>query len=80
MTWVPVEIMHYLVLRQRIKFDFWSLIETLFGFLAGLFLGTFIGRLLLGFNGQLIGSLVGVIVATSIAKWLTIRRQIDKTF
>ncbi|MEO1761002.1 MAG: protein kinase [Cyanobacteria bacterium J06629_18] len=79
-TWVPVEIMHYLVLRQRIKFDFWSLIETLFGFLAGLFLGTFIGRLLLGFNGQLIGSLVGVIVATSIAKWLTIRRQIDKTF
>ncbi|AFY58987.1 serine/threonine protein kinase [Rivularia sp. PCC 7116] len=78
-TWVPVEIMHYLVLRQRIKFDFWSLIEILFAFLTGLFLGTFIGRLLLGFNGQLIGSVIGVIATTSIAKWLTIRRQIEKT-
>jgi len=78
-TWLPVEIMQWLVLRQRIKFNFWSLIETLFGFLAGLFLGTFTGRILLGFRGQLVGAVMGVIGATSIAKWLTIRRQIDKT-
>ena len=78
-TWIPVEIMQYLVLRQRIKFNFWSLIETLFAFLAGLFLGTFTGRILLANRGQLVGAVIGIIGATSIAKWLTLRRQLDNT-
>ena len=78
-TWVPVDIMQWLVLKQRIKFNLWSFIETLFAFLAGLFIGTFSGRFLLGSGGQLVGALVGVIAGTSIAKWLTIRRQIKKT-
>ena len=78
-TLVPVEIMQWLVLRQRIIFNFWSLIETLFGFLTGLFIGTFTGSILFGHNGELLCAVIGVIGGTSIAKWLTIRRQIDNS-
>ncbi len=77
-TLVPVEIMQWLVLKQRIIFNFWSLIETLFGFLIGLFIGTFTG-MLFGFKGQLLCAVTGVIGGTSIAKWLTIRRQIHNS-
>ena len=79
-TLVPVEIMQWLVLRQRIIFNLWSLIETLFGFLIGLFIGTFTGRILFGSEGELLCAVIGVIGGTSIAKWLTIRRQIDNSF
>ncbi|MEM7713550.1 MAG: protein kinase [Cyanobacteria bacterium P01_A01_bin.68] len=78
-TLVPVEIMQWLVLRQRIIFNLWSLIETLFGFLIGLFIGTFTGRILFGSKGELLCAVIGVIGGTSIAKWLTIRRQIDNS-
>lgn len=74
-TLVPVEIMQWLVLRQRITFNFWSLIETLLGFLTGLFIGTFTGRILFNFEGQLLCAALGVIGGTSIVKLLTIRRQ-----
>lgn len=76
----PQEIMQWLVLRQRIKFNFWSLIETLFGFLAGLFIGTFTGKILFGSDGELVGAVIGLIGGTSVAKWLTIRRQIENTW
>ncbi|MGB3655786.1 MAG: serine/threonine-protein kinase [Rivularia sp. (in: cyanobacteria)] len=75
-TLVPVEIMQWLVLRQRIIFNFWSLIETLFGFLIGLFVGTFTGMTLPGSKGQLLGAAIGVIGGTSVAKLFTIRQQI----
>ena len=78
-TLVPVEIMQWLVLKQRIIFNFWSLIETLFGFLTGLFIGTFTGSILFGSKGELLCAVIGVIGGTSIAKWLTIRRQIDNS-
>lgn len=78
-TLVPVEVMQWLVLKQRIIFNFWSLIETLFGFLTGLFIGTFTGSILFGHKGELLCAVIGVIGGTSIAKWLTIRRQIDKS-
>ncbi|MEM1392816.1 MAG: protein kinase [Cyanobacteria bacterium P01_D01_bin.116] len=79
-TLVPVEIMQWLALKQRIIFNFWSLIETLFGFLTGLFIGTFTGSILFGHHGELLCAVIGVIGGTSIAKWLTIRRQIDNSF
>ncbi len=78
-TLVPVEVMQWLVLKQRIIFNFWSLIETLFGFLIGLFIGTFTGSILFGDYRELLCAVTGVIGGTSIAKWLTIRRQIDNS-
>ena len=74
-TLVPVEIMQWLVLRQRIIFNLWSLIETLFGFLIGLFIGTFTGRISFDYGGQLLCAALGVIGGTSIVKLLTMRRQ-----
>jgi hypothetical protein len=65
-TLVPVEIMQWLVLKQRILFNFWSLIETLFGFLTGLFIGTFTGSILFGFKGELLCAVIGVIGGTSV--------------
>ena len=79
-TLFPQEIMQWLVLRQRIKFNFWSLIETLFGFLSGLFIGTFAGKILFGSYGEWLGAVIGLIGGTSVAKWLTIRRQIENTW
>ncbi len=74
-TLVPIEIMQWWVLRQRIVFNFWSLIETFLGFLTGLFIGTFTGRILFDYGGQLLCAALGVIGGTSIVKLLTIRRQ-----
>ena len=74
-TLVPIEIMQWWVLRKRIIFNFWSLIETFLGFLAGLFIGTFTGNILFDYGGQLLCAALGVIGGTSIVKLLTIRRQ-----
>ncbi|MEO1428424.1 MAG: protein kinase [Cyanobacteria bacterium J06632_19] len=78
-TLTPVEIMQWLVLRQRIIFNFWSLIETLFGFFTGLFIGTFTGYIF-GHYAELLCAVTGVIGGTSIAKCLTIRRQTENSF
>ena len=74
-TLVPIEIMQWWVLRKRIIFNFWSLIETFLGFLIGLFIGTFTGRILFDYDGQLLCAALGVIGGTSVVKLLTIRRQ-----
>ena len=74
-TLVPIEIMQWWVLRKRIIFNFWSLIETFLGFVIGLFIGTFTGRILFDYGGQLLCAALGVIGGTSIVKLLTIRRQ-----
>ncbi|MGB6297996.1 MAG: hypothetical protein WBF90_17665, partial [Rivularia sp. (in: cyanobacteria)] len=77
-TLVPVEVMQWLVLKQRIIFNFWYLIETLLGFLIGLFVGTFTGRI---FNSkaEMLCAVIGVIGGTSIIKLLTIRRQTENS-
>ena len=74
-TLVPIEIMQWWVLRKRIIFNFWSLIETFLGFLTGLFIGTFTGRISFDYGGQLLCAALGVIGGTSIVKLLTMRRQ-----
>ena len=80
-TLVPVEIMQWLVLKRRIAFNFWSFIETLLGFLLGLFIGTFAGRILYpGYEGRSLGAVIGAIAGTSIVKWLIIRQQIKNSW
>ncbi|MGD1874079.1 MAG: protein kinase [Mastigocoleus sp.] len=74
-TWFPVEILRWLALKREINVTSWSLIETLFGFGAGLFLGALTGRVLLGSGGQLVGAFLGIMSATSLTQWLTIHRQ-----
>ncbi len=77
-TLVPVEVMQWLVLKQRIIFNFWYLMETLLGFLIGLFVGTFTGRIF-DSKGEMLCAVIGVIGGTSIVKLLTIRRQIENS-
>ncbi|MBV6624656.1 MAG: serine/threonine protein kinase [Rivularia sp. (in: Bacteria)] len=76
-TLVPVEVMQWLVLKQRIIFNFWYFIEILLGFLIGLFIGTFTG-MLFGLEGASLCAVIGVIGGTSIVKLLTISRQTEK--
>ncbi len=73
-TLLPVEIMQWLVLKTRIAFNFWSLIENLFGLLIGVFIGTFTG-MWLPFEGEKLGAAIGVIGGTSVVKLFTIRQQ-----
>lgn len=77
-TLVPVEVMQWLVLKQRIIFNFWYLIETLLGFLIGLFVGTFTGKIF-DPKAEMLCAVIGVIAGTSIIKLLTIRRQTENS-
>ena len=77
-TWLPVEILRWLLLRKRVQFNLWSFIEILFGSIVGLFLGTVTGRLIFNSGGQSVGSFLGIMGGTSITQWLTIYRQVQK--
>jgi serine/threonine protein kinase len=74
-TFAPVEFLQWFVLRQRITWDFWSLLEQAFGILVGLAVGSIAGRLFFGSFGQLLGALIGVMLCSAIAKTLVLKRK-----
>jgi serine/threonine protein kinase len=74
-SFAPVEFFQWLVLRRRITWDFWSLLEQALAILLGLAVGSVVGRLLFDSLGQLLGALIGVMMFSAIAKTLLLKRQ-----